>query len=49
MSTNKQLPASPKTPPSPHSVSLIMPVDKNTVAVSIYGYSVNALVDTGAS
>ena len=49
MSTNKKLPASQKTPPSPHSVCLIMPVDKNTVAVSIYGYSVNALVDSGAS
>lgn len=27
----------------------VSPVDKNTVAVSIYGYSVNVLVDTGAS
>lgn len=31
------------------SVSLIMSVVKNTVAVSIYRYSVNALVDTRAS
>lgn len=26
-----------------------MPVEKNTVAISIYGHSIRALVDTGAS
>lgn len=46
ISTNKPLHASSQSESIPQSVS---PVDKNTVAVSIYGYSVNALVDTGAS
>lgn len=46
MSTNKPLHASFQSESIPQSVS---PVDKNTVAVSIYGYSVNVLVDTGAS
>lgn len=49
MSSNKPLHASSQSESIPQSVSLIMPVDKNTVAVSIYGYSVNVLVDTGAS
>lgn len=41
--------ASSQSESIPQSVSLIMPVDKDNVAVSIYEYSVNALVDTGAS
>ena len=32
-----------KTPTSPHSVSLIMPVDKNFAAVSVNGYSVKCI------
>lgn len=47
MSTSKPMHASSQSESIPQSVSLIMPVDN--VAVSIYEYSVNALVDTGAS
>lgn len=49
LTPNACLHASLQSESIPQSVSHIMPEDKNTVAVSIYGYSVNALVDTGAS
>lgn len=49
LTPNACLHASLQSESSPQSVSHIMPEDKNTVAVSIYGCSVNALVDTGAS
>ena len=40
---------SPTNNANSSNVNLIMPVDKNTVSVEVYGQSIRALVDTGAT
>lgn len=45
----KHHPAKPKAVSSDRNVNLIMPVERNTVSISIFGIPIKALVDTGAS